>query len=115
MKDNCAYFLVQQVKILGENGGKFCIKETSYLLVICTHVTGTIHTKCVLVFSKCFPVGFLGNFIVQIQSESGYKFIYIICHVNAKDLDLLDICKWGYGPFFVALLTNKRRPLKGLS
>ena len=35
----------------------------------------------------------------------------IMRHIKVKDL--LDICKWGCGPFCVSLLTDRR--LKGLS
>ena len=37
----------------------------------------------------------LSNFIVQIQSEKGYNFMYISCYINAKDLLDIKFCKLG--------------------
>ena len=45
------------------------------------------------------------------QIEKGHKFTLIMCHMNVEDL--LDIHKYGCGPFCVSLLTD--RHLKGLA
>ena len=60
---------------------------------------------------KMFLCWILRIFNFQIQSERGHRCMQLMCHNKLKDL--LEIYKWGCGPFCVLLLAISH--LKGLS
>ena len=66
----------------------------------------------VFVFSKCFHARFGAFSNLKCIVKGGTNLcIKLLCHIKVKDL--LDIYKWGCGPFCVSLLLD--RCLEGLS
>ena len=99
-------YLFKNVSVRGGGGGGGGMRACVYIYCgVCVHLSH------LLAFSKMCSCWILSIFNIQIQSERWQNFVWLMRHIIVKDL--LDVYKWGWGPFCISLLTYRR--LKGIS